>query len=48
MNHKDIKITYDHYYDIIDTERQNIANKLEENCLNMMISNKASKDMIAN
>jgi len=38
MNHKDIKITYDHYYDIIDTERENIANKLEEKCLEMMMS----------
>jgi len=48
MNHKDIKITYDHYYDIIDTERENIANKLEEKCLDMMIPSSMSHDMVAN
>ena len=48
MNHKDIKITYDHYYDIIDTERENIANKLEEKCLEMMIPSSVSHDMVAN
>lgn len=48
MNHKDIKITYDHYYDIIDTERESIANKLEENCLNMMVSNNEMPNIMAN
>ena len=48
MNHKDIKITYDHYYDIIDTERENIANKLEKKCLEMMLSHDVTTYDLAN
>ena len=48
MNHKDIKITYDHYYDIIDTERENIANKLEKKCLEMMLSHDVTTYNLAN
>ena len=48
MNHKDIKITYDHYYDIIDTERKSIADKLEESCINMIVSNQSTEGVVAN
>ena len=48
MNHKDIKITYDHYYDIIDTERKSIADKLEESCINMIVSNQSNENVVAN